>query len=111
MALCAARTDHAPVANHPRRLCAGRNADQQRHGARHPTRGTTLRIDINGDDFADLSINYSVPGSNPFAATAEARGEIYALGLRNPWRNSFDRQTGIPAAGGSAMWARARTKR
>ena len=111
MALCAARTDHAPVANHPRRLCPGRNADQQRHGARHPTRGTTLRIDINGDDFADLSINYSVPGSNPFAATAEARGEIYALGLRNPWRNSFDRQTGRPAAGGSAMWARARAKR
>ena len=56
--------------------------------------GKMLRIDINGDDFADLNINYSVPASNPFAATVGARGEIYALGLRNPWRNSFDRQTG-----------------
>ena len=35
----------------------------------------------------------AAPG-NPFVATAGARGEIWALGVRNPWRISFDRQTG-----------------
>ena len=34
------------------------------------------------------------PSSNPFVSTAGARPEIYAYGLRNPWRFSFDRQTG-----------------
>jgi glucose/arabinose dehydrogenase len=37
---------------------------------------------------------YSVPKSNPFTGRAGARGEIYAYGLRNPWRFSFDRRTG-----------------
>jgi glucose/arabinose dehydrogenase len=37
---------------------------------------------------------YSVPASNPFAGRADARGEIYSYGLRNPWRFSFDRLTG-----------------
>ena len=36
---------------------------------------------------------YSVPGSNPFVGRSGARGEIYAYGLRNPWRFSFDRRT------------------
>lgn len=53
--------------------------------------GKMLRIDVNGDDFAaDPQLNYAVPGSNPFAGTAGARGEIWAYGLRNPFRNSFD---------------------
>jgi glucose/arabinose dehydrogenase len=36
---------------------------------------------------------YSVPRSNPFVGRSGARGEIYAYGLRNPWRFSFDRRT------------------
>jgi len=37
---------------------------------------------------------YQVPQSNPYTDTAGYRGEIWALGLRNPWRFSFDRATG-----------------
>ncbi|HEX9076100.1 MAG TPA: PQQ-dependent sugar dehydrogenase, partial [Anaerolineae bacterium] len=37
---------------------------------------------------------YSIPATNPYTTTAGYRGEIWALGLRNPWRFSFDRQTG-----------------
>ena len=60
---------------------------------------TILRIDVNGDDFPnDNSRNYRIPDSNPFIGTevngTSARPEIWAYGLRNPWRASFDRQTG-----------------
>jgi glucose/arabinose dehydrogenase len=37
---------------------------------------------------------YRIPASNPFVGQAGARGEVYAYGLRNPWRFSFDRRTG-----------------
>ena len=37
---------------------------------------------------------YAVPSTNPFVDTPGARGEIWAYGLRNPWRISFDAQTG-----------------
>ena len=37
---------------------------------------------------------YTIPASNPFAHQAERRAEIWAYGLRNPWRFSFDRRTG-----------------
>jgi glucose/arabinose dehydrogenase len=37
---------------------------------------------------------YTVPDSNPFTGRSGARGEVYAYGLRNPWRFSFDRRTG-----------------
>ena len=37
---------------------------------------------------------YTVPPDNPFVGTDGARGEIWAFGLRNPWRYSFDRATG-----------------
>lgn len=36
---------------------------------------------------------YTIPVTNPFTSTVGYRGEIWALGLRNPWRFSFDRQT------------------
>ena len=47
--------------------------------------GKILRLDVSEPGRA------AVPESNPFAADAEARPEIYAYGLRNPWRFSFDR--------------------
>lgn len=48
--------------------------------------GKLLRLDVDGDA-------YTVPASNPFAAGG-GRGEIWAFGLRNPWRFSFDRVNG-----------------
>jgi glucose/arabinose dehydrogenase len=56
--------------------------------------GKLLRLDVDGDDFAgNPSRDYAIPDDNPFA-DAPGLGEIWALGLRNPWRNGFDRQTG-----------------
>jgi len=51
--------------------------------------GKILRIDVESG-----APTYAVPASNPFVATAGYRPEIWALGLRNPWRFSFDRRTG-----------------
>ncbi len=56
--------------------------------------GKMLRLDPRGDDFpADSNANYTIPPSNPFVGIA-GDDEIWAYGLRNPWRNSFDRVTG-----------------
>lgn len=56
--------------------------------------GKLLRIDVNGDDFPeDASRNYAVPTGNPFVGLV-GDDEIWAYGLRNPWRNSFDPETG-----------------
>jgi len=50
--------------------------------------GKLLRVDVDSGD------PYSIPPSNPFVGNSNARPEIWAYGLRNPWRFSFDRQTG-----------------
>lgn len=56
--------------------------------------GKMLRIDINGDDFSeDTARNYVIPASNPFV-DVEGDDEIWSYGLRNPFRNGFDRLTG-----------------
>jgi len=56
--------------------------------------GKILRIDVHGDDFpADSARNYAVPADNPFVGVPGA-DEIFALGLRNPWRDGFDRGLG-----------------
>jgi uncharacterized repeat protein (TIGR03806 family) len=52
--------------------------------------GKMLRIDV---DNATNGNNYAIPGDNPFVDDAAYAPEIYALGLRNPWRWSFDRAT------------------
>ncbi len=57
--------------------------------------GKLLRIDVDHDDFpADPNRNYAIPLTNPFFGSATSLPEIWALGLRNPWRCSFDRFTG-----------------
>jgi hypothetical protein len=53
--------------------------------------GKILRID---PSHPSGSLPYSVPSDNPFVATAGARPEIWAYGLRNPWRFSIDPRTG-----------------
>lgn len=54
--------------------------------------GKILRIDVNNQD---PGLNYSIPSTNPFIdSTGSVRKEIYAWGLRNPWRCSFDPVTG-----------------
>jgi len=44
--------------------------------------------------FAQAGVSYQVPSDNPFVGVAGAAPEVYAYGLRNPYRFSFDRQTG-----------------
>jgi glucose/arabinose dehydrogenase len=50
--------------------------------------GKLLRLDMSGDP-------YTIPPGNPFFNQAGKRGEIWAKGLRNPWRYAFDRPTGL----------------
>jgi glucose/arabinose dehydrogenase len=69
-------------ANDP--MCAGQRDDT--------LLGKMLRIDVEAN--AGASPFYGIPADNPFAAPGGARDEIWAKGLRNPWRFSFDRATG-----------------
>ena len=51
---------------------------------------TIVRIDVDNES---NGMNYSIPNDNPFINTQNARPEIYAYGLRNVWRFSFDPET------------------
>ena len=54
--------------------------------------GSLLRIDVST---VSGGKNYRIPPDNPFVGVAGARDEIWAYGLRNPWRFSFDAETGL----------------
>ena len=70
----------------------GSGGDPRGHGQDLRTLlGTILRIDVSTLD--ELG-SYAVPPDNPFVGVQGARPEIWAYGLRNPWRFSFDRETG-----------------
>jgi len=65
--------------------------------------GKMLRIDVNTPNGA---IPYSSPPTNPFFGSTPGLDEIYAYGLRNPWRWSFDRVTGQLICGDVGQGAR-----
>jgi len=57
--------------------------------------GNILRIDVNSDDFPDdANKYYAIPDDNPFVNNEAVRSELWSLGLRNPWRISFDQANG-----------------
>ncbi len=60
--------------------------------------GKILRIDVNGTGAIPCGQSapapYAIPPSNPFVGAPGSCGEIWAYGVRNPWRFSFDRATG-----------------
>jgi len=68
----------------------GGGGDPQENGQKRSTLlGKLLRLDVSGDD------PYTIPPDNPWPDGGDdARPEIWAYGLRNPWRFSFDRATG-----------------
>jgi glucose/arabinose dehydrogenase len=65
--------------------------------------GSILRIDLSGLSGPG---DYEIPADNPFVGIEGAREEIWAYGLRNPWRVSFDSETGRLWAGdvGQSSW-------
>ncbi len=67
----------------------GGSAGDPHNNAQNPAQllGKILRIAVRGEE------TYSIPPDNPYAAGGGAQ-EVWALGLRNPWRFSFDRQSG-----------------
>ena len=64
---------------------------------------SVLRIDV---DHPDAGSAYGIPKDNPFLTEPGARGEVWAYGLRNPWRMSFDPKSGELFAGdvGWELW-------
>ena len=68
----------------------GGSGNDPDHRAQNPNEllGKMLRIDVNTMD-ADMA-GYRIPPDNPFLGGNGARDEIWAFGLRNPWRYSFD---------------------
>lgn len=68
----------------------GGGGDPQENGQNRDTLlGALLRIDVDGGG------PYAIPPDNPYVGMAAARPEIWGIGLRNPWRFSFDRTDGL----------------
>jgi glucose/arabinose dehydrogenase len=67
----------------------GSAGDPQGNGQdRQSLLGKLLRLDVDGGD------PYAIPADNPWPSGGDARPEVWAYGLRNPWRFSFDRASG-----------------
>ena len=76
----------------------GGSAGDPRENGQNPGTllGSIARIDVST---LDATGTYVIPADNPFLGSDGARAEIWAYGLRNPWRFSFDRETGDLWAG------------
>jgi len=76
----------------------GGSADDPGNRAQNVDRllGKILRIDV---DTPNGSVPYSSPTDNPYAGATPGLDEIFTIGMRNPWRMSFDRLTGQLLAG------------
>ena len=71
----------------------GSSGDPLGHGQNLSTLlGSLIRIDV---DNPSNGLNYGIPSDNPFITPLAARDEIYAYGLRNMWRFSWDFETGL----------------
>lgn len=71
----------------------GSGGDPQNNGQRNDALlGKMLRIDVEKEEEGSQA-PYAVPADNPFVNRTGYRPEIWATGLRNPWRYSFDRET------------------
>lgn len=69
----------------------GSGGDPQNNGQNTATLlGKMLRIDVDNPSGGN---NYGIPADNPFVGSSSERQEIWAYGLRNPWKFSFDRTT------------------
>lgn len=79
----------------------GGNVNEPNYNSQNPALllGKLLRLDVNAD-------TYIVPPDNPFVDNPDYRPEIWALGLRNPWRYSFDRATGDLYIADVGQWDR-----
>jgi glucose/arabinose dehydrogenase len=68
----------------------GSGGDPQGHGQNRATLlGDILRIDVDAGD------PYAIPADNPYVGQSASRNEIWASGVRNPWRFAFDREAGL----------------
>jgi uncharacterized repeat protein (TIGR03806 family) len=68
--------------------------------------GSVLRIDVFAEKHPHEGQAYSIPPDNPLLGVPNARGELWAYGLRNPWRLCVDRETGQIWTGnnGQDLW-------
>jgi glucose/arabinose dehydrogenase len=81
----------------------GAKSEEERNAQRRTSLlGKVLRIDVDSEGDGRL---YGIPEDNPFATHAEYKPEIWAYGLRNPWRFSFDRQTGDLYLADVGLWS------